>query len=130
MARKRPESELVRALHETTGLGYRQCEWISDNRRCLYPGSISTNTHEGGPWYCGLHFQCDSASFGATVVDASRDYRHPTPEEMEAEHLERAKASLKARGLDRRPDETVRQWVHRTARTIGEPKFKKFEDAA
>jgi hypothetical protein len=133
MARKRQESELVQALQRATSdsRGYRECEWKSDGRQCRYPATMSTNTHEGGPWYCCHHFGCDSAAFGAQVVDASRDYRHPTPEEIEAERMIEVRASLKAKGLDRQPNEDVRIWRARTSAWMrGKDGMKRFEDAA
>jgi hypothetical protein len=114
MARKK--SELVTALEQSSNphpLGYQQCEWLSGDVRCRYPGSISTNTHEGGPYYCRLHFGCDDGHWGATVVEASKDYRHPTQAELNAAHLERALDYMTQKGLDRHPDESRQMWVRR-----------------
>jgi hypothetical protein len=131
MARKRPESEIVKALQPSSGQSYRACEWLSDGRNCRYPATMSTNTHEGGPWYCCLHFQCDSAAYGAQVVDASRSYVHPTPEEIEAERMVEIRANLKALGLERKPGEDARAWRARTMEWMrGRGGFKRFEDAA
>lgn len=110
--------------------GYRQCEWKADGKCCLYPGSFSPNTHEGGPWYCALHDGCDSASYGASVVDASQDYHHPTEDEIMAAHNARAAASLKAQGLDRQPGETIAQWMKRTSEWMRGKGPKTFNDAA
>jgi hypothetical protein len=96
-------------------LGYQQCEWESSGERCTYPGSISTNTKEGGPYYCRLHFGCRDGAYGAQIVEASRDYRHPTEAEILAEHTQRAHKSLKELGLERREGETVSAWIKRTA---------------
>lgn len=119
-----PESPNARPL------GYRQCEWTSDHQRCRYPGSMSSNTHEGGPWYCSLHFACESAAYGASIVEASRDYQHPTPAELDAAHRAEVSARLKARGLDRQPNETVKQWMKRTSEWMRGKGTKTFKDAA
>lgn len=87
-------------------LGYQQCEWLSGQARCKYPGSISTNTREGGPYYCRLHFGCESGHFGSQIVEASRDYQHPTAEEVSAKHTLEAKERLKDKGLLRLPGES------------------------
>lgn len=133
MARKRPESELVKALQPYTATphGYKQCEWRADGVQCRYPGTISTNTKEGGPWYCGLHFQCDSAAYGASVVEASKDYQHPTAEQIEAEHMREVRASLDAQGLARLPGESALAWRKRTSEWMrGKATAKRFDEAA
>lgn len=90
-------------------LGYQRCEWVSDGLRCKYPASLTHSTHGSGPWYCRLHFECGSASYGASVVQASRDYRHPTREELDAEHQAQAEAKCEALGLH--TVEQRRRWV-------------------
>ncbi len=87
-------------------LGYQQCEWLSGQDRCRYPGSISTNTHEGGPYYCRLHFGCESGHFGAQIVEASQDYRHPTEDELAAEHTRKARERLGPLGLLKAQEES------------------------
>jgi hypothetical protein len=93
--------------------GYQQCEWIAANEQCRYPGSITTNTHEGGPYFCRLHFGCDDGHWGAQIVEASRDYKHLSLAELIQEQTERAKENLRAKGLARRPDETPGAWRKR-----------------
>jgi hypothetical protein len=114
MARKKNEAvEALRQQSNPHPLGYQQCEWMAGEVRCRYPGSISTNTHEGGPYYCRLHFGCDDGSWGATVVEASKDYTHPTQAEINAEHVKRAKSFMAQHGLARHPDESLPMWTRR-----------------
>jgi len=109
----RKKYELVEALTPTSQpLGYQQCEWVA-GEQCRYPGSISTNTHEGGPYFCRLHFGCDDGHWGATVVEASKDYLHPTDAELRAEHTKRANAYAAEQGLERHADESRQMWVRR-----------------
>lgn len=94
-------------------LGYQQCEWLANGERCRYPGSMSTNTGSGGPHYCREHFGCHDGAWGALVVEASRDYRRPTEDEIMAEHTARARANLAKWGLGRGPEESERAWMRR-----------------
>lgn len=34
----------------------RQCPWNDHGIRCQNTGSVSLDTHGGGPWYCSKHF--------------------------------------------------------------------------
>lgn len=111
-------------------VSYRTCEWSSDSRQCRYPGSISPNTRDGGPWYCALHYACDSAAYGAEVVRASMDYRHPTIEELQAERTVAALESLKAKGLDRQPSESSKDWMKRTSLWMRGKGPKRMDEAA
>jgi hypothetical protein len=114
MARKRTEiQEALAQQSSSTPLGYQQCEWMAGDERCRYPGTMSTNTHEGGPYYCRLHFGCDDGMWGATVVTASRDYVHPTPADINAAHAARANAYAAEQGLNRHPDESRQMWIRR-----------------
>lgn len=47
-----------------------------------------------------------------------------------AEHLERAKESLKAKGLDRKPGESDEDWRRRSLEGVGGIKLKRFGKAA
>ena len=112
MARKK--SELVKALeNQAQPLGYQQCEWLAGTERCHYPGSMSTNTGSGGPYFCRLHFACSDPIYGADVVAASRDYKHPTEAESMAAHTQQAKANLEAYGLARGETEAFSAWRKR-----------------
>lgn len=81
MARKRD----LAALPVLPDLGYPQCAWEADGRRCRYPGTLShvTLASADTPFYCGAHFDCSSPAFGAQVVEASENYQHPTREERD-----------------------------------------------
>lgn len=104
----RKKSEIAKALSSQARhpLGYQQCEWEAESQ-CLYPGSLSTNLHEGGPYYCREHFACKDPVWGATVVEASKDYRHIVPGSAEylAQATRTAQEGLKASGMERRPGE-------------------------
>ena len=123
MARKR-DSEIVKALH-ANDLGYQQCEWESAGERCRYPGSMSTNTHEGGPYFCREHFACKDPMWGATVVEASRDYRHVEPggPEYLAAATQKAKAALEGSGMARQPGESFDAYRKRCVRFVKESKL-------
>lgn len=99
-------------------LGYIQCEWTDGSSRCRYPGSLCSNTGPGGPWYCSPHFDCRDPLMGATIVQASMDYRHPTPEERRVEHHEKAEAYALALGL-KTPAER-RAWIKRQVSRLSE----------
>ena len=64
-------------------LGYRQCDWRSNNLRCKYPGTISRGVQGDQPWYCSLHYECEGGLFGDQIVTASQEYRHWTAVERE-----------------------------------------------
>lgn len=83
-------------------LGYPQCEWESSGERCRYPGSMSSNIG-GGSWYCRLHYDCKSSSEGAQFVAASRDYRHPTRDELVREATEEARKATGGQRLKHVP---------------------------
>lgn len=120
-----------RSASETFPLGYQQCEWISNRERCSYPGSLSLNTHEGGPYYCRLHFGCDDPVFGAQIVEASRDYVRPAESEALAAHNARARELMVAQGLAQRAGESAAAWRRRMIFWMKErTKFRTFEDAA
>lgn len=106
-------------------LGYQQCEWQAWGEQCRFPGSMTTNTHEGGPYFCRAHFACDDPAFGAQVVEQSRDYKHPTEQEINAAHVKRAKEALKLIGLDRRADESFEAWRKRMVVFIKQAKIVK-----
>lgn len=55
---------------------------------------------------------------GAAIVQASMDYRHPTPEEKRQEHHERAEAYALALGL-KTPEER-RAWLKRQISRLAE----------
>lgn len=48
-----------------------RCEWVSEGRRCRFPGGISPHTNGTGPWYCRFHFNCADPKYGAEVVEQS-----------------------------------------------------------
>ena len=98
MARKDESSAL--SFRASNPAGYQQCDWDSAGRRCRYPGSISTNTGAGGPYFCRLHFGCADPIFGAQIVEASQDYQHPTEAERMAERQKEADAFCKKMGLE------------------------------
>lgn len=128
---RRRDPEIDKALGSTAAwpLGYQQCEWES-GERCKYPGSMSTNTHAGGPYYCRLHFGCESAQLGAIIVEASRDYHHPTPEDIARTHAEGVRARLGPLGLLRQPDETVIAYRARTLEWMkSKATYRKMENA-
>lgn len=47
------------------------CEWQADGMRCGNPGSCSTSTTGGGPWYCLDHSTCKDGLIGAEIVRRS-----------------------------------------------------------
>lgn len=47
--------------------------------RCHYPGSVSHDTHGGGPWYCRHHFFCSEQSEGGRIVAQSRKWKPGDP---------------------------------------------------
>lgn len=95
-------------------LGYQQCEWDSGGVRCKYPGSLTTNTHEGGPYYCRHHFGCDDPIFAADVVEASQDYRRETDAEVVARMNAEAKKNLAEKyGLVRGESESSKAYIDR-----------------
>jgi hypothetical protein len=58
-------------------LGYPQCSWESDGMRCRYPGSMTSSTQSDSDtkWFCSSHFGCIDPRGGASIVEASRDYK-------------------------------------------------------
>lgn len=101
------------ARAEAFPLGYQQCEWTHATDRCRYPGTLSTNTGQGGPYYCRLHFACIDPIFGAQVVDASFDYVHETVQERVDKATAEARANLERMGLGRMAGESERDYIDR-----------------
>lgn len=62
----------LRKLAPVAGLDQHRCEWLSNGERCHWPGSCSTDTHGGGPWYCTAHNDCDDMEKGLRIVVESR----------------------------------------------------------
>lgn len=96
MAIRRPPPEIAKALRGPD-LGYQQCEWLS-NVRCRYP------------------------VWGATVVEASQDYRHIIPGSPEdlARATRIAQESLEAQGMSRQPNESFEAYRKRSMRYVRE----------
>lgn len=72
------------------------CEYVADGLRCRYPGSQSSSTVGGGPWYCRWHFdalRAGDAAYGQIIVDESQDYRAPTNAEEDKKWGEHVAAS-------------------------------------
>lgn len=115
MAGKRPQPT------QQSSNGYIQCDWVSGGTRCRYPGSLSSNTGPGGPWYCRPHYDCKDAMLGASIVDASADYTHQVPGRT-AEDTARAKAYCESLGLH--TIEQKRAWLRNNVGKVGQPKEK------
>ena len=94
--------------------GYIRCDWDSPSGRCRYPGALSSGTSGRGPWFCSAHWDSPSRQIGAQIVEASLDYRHPTPEQVLAEHQARADKVCADLGLD--TVEKKRAWVKENLR--------------
>jgi hypothetical protein len=94
-------------------LGYQQCEWESNGERCKFPGSMSTNTHSGGPYFCRLHFACDDPAYGSQVVEGSRDFHRETTQEAIDRLTAEARKSLAERGLQKRKGESLSSYLGR-----------------
>lgn len=84
-----------------------QCAWVASGERCRYPGSISAQTNGGGPWYCSLHFGCDSGIAGHDIVLASRSYRPLRPDEISKEFQLVVQADLAVRKLKGTRNEAI-----------------------
>lgn len=98
-------------------LGYVQCEWTDGSNRCRFPGSRSSSTGNGS-WFCTAHFDCRDPLMGATIVQASMDYRHQTPEERYREHHGKAEAYALALGLKTTAER--RAWFRRQVSRLAE----------
>lgn len=63
---------------ESYALGYPQCDWQSDGKRCRYPGTLTSSTlaESSTLWFCFGHFECHNPVMGADIVQASQDYQH------------------------------------------------------
>lgn len=109
---------------------YSQCEWTTDTLRCRYPGSMSTNLACTGPWYCRLHYGERNPVFAAQIVQASLDYRHPTPDELDAEARARAEAYCRSVGMLKRDGESVESYARRRKEWLRERFTKVFKEAA
>ena len=49
-----------------------QCGYHDERgRRCRFPGSLSTDTQGGGPWYCSWHFREQHSASAEEVVGIS-----------------------------------------------------------
>jgi hypothetical protein len=101
-------------------LGYIRCEWTANGERCRYPGSLTTNTRAGGPWYCGPHFRCKDPIAGLDILEASRDYVPETEEEIMEARRARALQWCKERGLNTVAE--MRAYVRSVAQGIGRKK--------
>jgi len=69
MAVKRQSQGFVSEATNTLQCAYRD----GDNRGCRFPGSCSTNTLGGGPWFCFDHFREQNNAFADEVVSISRE---------------------------------------------------------
>jgi len=94
--------------------GYIRCDFDSSSGRCRYPAVLSSGTSGRGPWRCSAHWSVPSPSIGAQIVAASMDYKHPTTEELLAEHQARADKFCAEKGLD--TVEKKRAWVKENLR--------------
>jgi hypothetical protein len=93
-----------------------RCDWNANGRRCRYPASISTSTMGGGPWYCGLHYECHDARIGEDYLQASMDYRHVGQNERISE-LQRMIAQTTNATMNHRED--VLAMVRNVSRRAG-----------
>lgn len=142
MARKAfsPEKEREQSVYLSDGtkhaggtapdpqLGYIRCEWSAAGERCRFPGSISSSTRAGGPWFCSAHFRCRDPITGADIVEESRHYRQPSEQDKLAAQNKRAKAHLETIGLarlkgesDREHGERMRAWIRQRIRQLAAP---------
>lgn len=87
-----------------------RCAWEADGKRCKYPGNLSSSTNGTGPYYCRWHFHCDDPVHGARLVQESQSYH---PENPEAAFDAEVKASLKSRGLEQQPGESMHEFALR-----------------
>jgi len=101
-------------------VGYSVCEWETDGHRCRYPGSMSTNMGGTGPWYCRLHYGCKDPIFGAQIIQASMDYKHPTPEEIDAEARRKSTEYCQKIGMTRRENESPEAYAIRRKQWLKE----------
>lgn len=66
-----------KAYAEPADLNRFRCEWEANGERCHNPGTSTTNTLGGGPWFCSPHFGCSSGALGQAIVEESRDVFFP-----------------------------------------------------
>lgn len=48
-----------------------RCAWTNGNKRCRYPGAISSGQRGEGRYLCGFHFRGGDASEAARITDES-----------------------------------------------------------
>ena len=76
-----------------------QCAWVSYGRRCRYPATWTAATGGAGArWYCSHHTADCSPEAAETYVEASQDYRTPSPAQIEAAHLRHVRDWLREHG--------------------------------
>lgn len=68
--------------------------------RCHYPGTISSDTRGGGPWYCRHHAFGVDQSEGGRIVAESRTWRHGTPVPSRVKPGLMPKAPIREPGAD------------------------------
>ena len=65
----------------------RTCAYENAGQRCQYPGSTSTSTLGGGPYYCRVHINERGTPLAAQALQASRTYLEPRPPEDDLDGL-------------------------------------------
>lgn len=121
---------MAQGVSKQSPLGYSQCDWEADGLRCRYPGSMSTNLACTGPWYCQPHYSCRDPLFGAQIVQASMDYKHPTEDEIVAETRRRQHAYCASIGMLRKDGESPESYAVRRKNWLRERFTKVFKEAA
>jgi hypothetical protein len=84
------------------------CEYTNGFKRCRYPAVFSPSTRGGGPWYCRFHARRVDSTRAAQIVDESQEFVAEAGVDQQFER--EVQQSLKANGLQRRPNESTADW--------------------
>lgn len=86
------------------------CQWTFYGLRCRFPGSLSTSTIGGGPWFCKYHVRTEDLETGKDIAEKSQQW---VPVD-DMDHFRREVIlTLRENKLTKKADEPPKIWLDR-----------------